>query len=125
MSEYKLVIPYTLPGLNEYTSSNRRHAQAGARLKRDAESDIAAVIASQLRGVKISGSVHMAYLWVEKDMRRDGDNISSAGRKFIQDALVNAGVLANDSRKYITGFTDAFEVDKNNPRIEVIITQDI
>lgn len=50
------------------------------------------------------------------------DNISSFGRKVIQDALVTMGVLQNDGWKEITGFQDEFFVDKHNPRIEVEIT---
>lgn len=35
----------------------------------------------------------MRYRWFEKDRRRDLDNVSSFGRKVIQDALVECGVL--------------------------------
>ena len=63
----------------------------------------------------------MSYRWYEPNKRRDLDNVSSYGRKVIQDALVEVGVLKDDSWKQITGFTDAFYVDKKNPRIEVEI----
>lgn len=56
-------------------------------------------------------------------MRRDLDNISSFGRKVIQDALVNAAVLKGDGWKHVVGFSDRFEVDKKNPRIEVKIIE--
>lgn len=56
-------------------------------------------------------------------MRRDLDNISSFGRKVIQDALVNAAVLKGDGWKHVVGFSDRFEVDKENPRIEVRIIE--
>lgn len=51
------------------------------------------------------------------------DNISSFGRKVIQDALVKAGVLRNDGWKEIRGFSDRFAVDAENPRIEVEIEE--
>ena len=52
------------------------------------------------------------------------DNISSFGRKVIQDALVDCGVLKNDGWKNISGFTDMFFVDSQNPRIEVILKEE-
>lgn len=65
----------------------------------------------------------MIYRWYEKDKRRDLDNVSSFGRKVIQDALVYTGVIQNDGWKEITGFSDEFYVDKKNPRIEVEIEE--
>ena len=50
----------------------------------------------------------------------DKDNIAFA-KKFIQDSLVHAGVLANDGWNQIEGFTDDFAVDPKNPRVEVTI----
>jgi Holliday junction resolvase RusA-like endonuclease len=63
----------------------------------------------------------MAYVWHEPNKRRDLDNISSFGRKVIQDALVNSGVLENDGWQNIRGFNDEFKVSKDEPRIEVHI----
>ena len=76
-----------------------------------------------LRGVRIERPVFMKYLWVEPNRRRDLDNISSFGRKVIQDSLVDAGVLKDDGWKYVVGFSDSFEVDADNPRIEVLIRE--
>ena len=65
--------------------------------------------------------VSMAYVWYEPNKRRDLDNISSFGRKVIQDALVDSGVLENDGWQNIRGFNDEFRVSKDEPRIEVHI----
>lgn len=54
---------------------------------------------------------------------RDKDNISSFGRKVIQDGLVRVGVLKNDGWKHIEGFSDRFRVDEKNPRVEVEIIE--
>jgi Holliday junction resolvase RusA-like endonuclease len=59
--------------------------------------------------------------WVEKDRRRDRDNIR-AGSKVILDALVKQARIVNDSQKWLTELTDSYEVDKANPRIEVTIS---
>ena len=62
-------------------------------------------------------------IWYEKNKKRDLDNISSFGRKVIQDALVDNGTLKNDGWENVVGFSDTFYIDKDNPRIEVIITE--
>lgn len=61
------------------------------------------------------------HTWYERDRRRDKDNISSFGRKVIQDGLVKAGVLANDGWAQIAGFSDEFHVDAKRPRVEIEI----
>ena len=62
------------------------------------------------------------YLWIEPSRRRDKDNVAFA-KKFIQDALVEGGVLRNDGWAEIEHFTDDFAVDPKNPRVEVTIEE--
>lgn len=118
----KFIIPGTLIGLNEYIAAERQHRQKAAALKRQQEHLIILAIKSQLRGKRFTCPVRMRYLWVEKDRRRDLDNIAFA-KKFIQDALVRAGTIPNDSQAWVKGFADEFAVDKTNPRIEVEILE--
>lgn len=120
---YTIVIPGKLPGLNEYISACRTRPQAGAALKKKAERDVSICIRSFMKGAKVKPPVHITYMWREPNARRDLDNISSFGRKVIQDALVKCGVLDNDGWKYINGFTDHFVVDKRDPHITVIIEE--
>ena len=117
---YKFIIFGRLTGLNEYVYACRSHRQKGAKLKGESQDCCAWHIKSQLRGIKINKPVHIKYSWHERDKRRDKDNIAFA-KKFIQDALVECEVLKNDGWKEIRGFSDAFYIDKNNPRIEVEI----
>ena len=120
---YRLVIRGTLPGLNEFIGAVNTNRHKGNAVKRDAELLVSLAIKSQLRGVKITKPVVMRYLWVEKSRRRDLDNISSYGRKVIQDALVKCHVLQNDGWNEIQGFSDSFAVDKKYPRIEIEIEE--
>lgn len=120
--EYKLVIPMKLHSLNEYIGACRRNAYQGAQMKRKDQSAVEWHIRSQLRGIRLETPVRMSYRWVERNKKRDPDNISSYGRKIIQDALVECRVIENDGWKQIKGFSDAFAVDKN-PRIEVTIIE--
>lgn len=119
---YRLVVEGRLPGLNEYIAAERSNRYKAAKLKREAQEVIGYAIRTQLRGVRIRNPVAMRYRWVEANRKRDKDNITFA-RKFIQDALVEAGVLGNDGWKEIEGFSDSFAVDEKRPRIEVEITE--
>lgn len=119
----KLIIKGLLPGLNEYISAERRNKYAAAKMKKQTEHYIIWEIKRQLGNKKAVEPVTINYCWVEKNRRRDKDNIAFA-KKFIQDALVKAGVLENDGWANIEGFTDSFEVDKKNPRVEVGIKEE-
>lgn len=120
--EYKLVIQGRLCSLNEYIKAERSNRYKGAKIKQDNERIITASIKQQLCGVRINNPVYMDYLWVVPDKRTDRDNIVFA-RKFIQDALVSAAALKGDGWKHVVGFSDRFEVDKENPHIEVLIRE--
>lgn len=84
---------------------------------------VSAYLFNQCKGLKITKKVRIDYIWYEPNKKRDLDNISGFGRKVIQDALVENGILQNDGWKNIIGFSDMFYVDAENPRIEVIITE--
>lgn len=119
----KLVISGRLYGLNEYIAACRRNPYTGARMKNESENLVMMEVRSQLRGIRFKKPVTMKYKWFEKDRRRDLDNISSFGRKVIQDALVKTRVLENDGWRHIVGFSDEFYIDKKSPRIEVEIEE--
>ena len=118
----KFVIHGRLPDLNEYIRTERGNRYAAANLKKGVQQKIMAECRLQHPDVKFTGPVTMHYLWIETDRRRDCDNIAFA-KKFIQDAFVGAGILPDDSRKYVLGFSDDFDVDKGNPRVEVTIKE--
>ena len=118
----KIVIPFTLPGLNAYIEAERQHRQKAAKMKREWQSHVFMILRRQLRR-PLREPVTMRYLWVEKDRRRDKDNISSFGRKVIQDALVQGRYLRNDGWNNIVRFSDDFTVDKARPRIVIEIKE--
>lgn len=118
----KIIIPFTLPGLNDYISAERVHRQRAAMIKRRCDVAVRAAIAPQIKE-PLFEPVYMKYAWIEKDRRRDKDNVSSYGRKVIQDALVKGGWLKNDGWANITGFSDSFAVDSERPRIEIEIIE--
>ena len=127
-TEIKKTVGFTiygrLNGLNEYTKQCRGNKYAGAKMKEENERKVkcAAMCEQSVIYANFNSKVHITYKWYEATKRRDLDNIAFA-KKFIQDALVSLGVLEGDGWKHIAGFTDEFYIDKENPRIEVVISE--
>lgn len=117
----KLTIPGRLPGLNEYTKACRSNRYAGAKMKQDTENIICWEIKRQL-GNKVFTAVTLKFSWYEPNKRRDYDNIAFA-KKFVLDSLQACLTLSGDGWKNIKGFSDEFCVDKQNPRIEIEISE--
>lgn len=113
-------IPGKLPSLNEYTRSCRTNPYAGAAAKKDAQGRVLAAIRAA-RLVPMKPPVQVGFEWVEPDMRRDKDNISSA-KKYILDALVQSGVMGNDNWRWIAGnLPDLYRVNRADPRVIVTL----
>lgn len=115
-----IIIPGTMPGLNEYITQLNGNRWSGNRMKQDQTSRV--VMECRIcRALPVAHyPVTIEYDWYVPDRRKDLDNISWA-KKLINDGLVVAGILTDDSQKYVAGFTDRFHIDKHNPRILVTI----
>ena len=120
---YRFTIPGRLSGLNELITAERTNRFRGAKLKKDAERQVRAAIRQQLRGAKVRPPVQLRYTFYELNKRRDLDNVAAFGMKITQDSLVKEGVLQNDGWSHVCGFTCAFFVDADRPRIEVEIAE--
>ncbi len=118
---HTLIISGRLDNLNDYIRAIDANRHEGSKLKKKNQNKVIAEIYEQLGRLRIKKPVIIRYRWYEKDRRRDLDNISSFGRKVIQDALVSTRVIENDGWKEIRGFSDEFYIDQKNPRIEVEI----
>ena len=69
------------------------------------------------------GRVFIRWTWQEKDQRRDPDNVTGIGKKFVLDALVTMGILKNDGWKQIAGWTDTWVVVPECPGVTVILEE--
>lgn len=123
----RFVIEGKLPSLNDYTKSNRSNKYMANKMKQDNQNYInrfivIALSKKELKPVK-KYPVQIICEWYEKNQRRDIDNISFA-IKFILDSMVCMGIIEDDSQKYVNGIFHNFQVDKDNPRIEVYIHED-
>ena len=105
---YKVEIQLKLPSLNDYIRACRSNKYVGAKFKKDVENDIMIFLRKLPTFTK---PVKIHFHWVENNKRRDLDNICFA-KKFILDALVKSGKLADDNRKIVTAFTDTFSYGK-------------
>ena len=98
-----------IPTLNEYINAERRHRLRAARLKRTTEKQITLELIGQK--IKPFDSIFLSYNWIRQHRREDKDNISF-GQKFVQDALMLAGIITNDGWNKVVGFSHDFNVDK-------------
>jgi len=120
-------IPVRLPGLNDIILAKGQYYRRGKKrfekyqaMKREYESIIISAI--QLAKIKPVKRAYFQFTWVEDNKKRDPDGISSAGRKFILDALMVAGVLSGDGWKQVAGWTDTFTVKEGNQKSGVGVT---
>ena len=123
MTSVKFTIPGRLPGMNEYQAACRRHRMAGAAMKKTAmEQCMWQMIAEKRKGTYFE-CCDIEIKFVEKDRRRDKDNISGFGGKVILDALQKMGIIPNDGWLQVNNLRYSWDVDKVNPRIEVTLTE--
>ena len=120
MKSTTLTIQGELTDLNAYIKALNNSRWGGNSIKQ-IETDRVCKEAHKAKVMPVTKyPVTIAYSWYCKDMRKDTDNVAFA-KKFINDGLVSAKVIENDSRKFVAGFSDSFFTDKYNPRVEVTI----
>ena len=115
-----LIIKGRLDNLNDYTKECRSSKYAGNDCKARNEEKITGFIEEQLFGVHFQGKTYLHFRWIERNRMRDLDNVCFA-KKFILDTPVRNKVIETDGWKGVWGFTDEFDVDAEDPRIEVVI----
>lgn len=113
-------VPGRFVSLNEFY---KMHPMQQYSTKREHDERVAwSAKAAKLKPVRHRIRYHV--LWIEQNRRRDLDNVAFA-KKFIQDGLVKAGIIKNDTHHEIAGFSDSFDYDSKNPRIVVTIEEEI
>lgn len=113
--------PGRLPGLNEIIKAakqGRGKYQPYAIMKEQYTSDIG-WLAKKLPAYN---RVDITITWYEPNRRRDPDNVVG-GTKFIMDGLVAGGAIRDDSQRYINSIAHRFELDRENPRVEINVEE--
>jgi Holliday junction resolvase RusA-like endonuclease len=121
METQKLTILGELPDLNTIIAASKQHWAKYHAFKKRYTDYVALVAKMQLQPITES-PVSISFDWYCKDKRKDKDNLS-AGKKFILDGLIEAGILEGDGWKQISELHDTFRVDSQNPRIEITIQE--
>ena len=131
----KFFVPGPLPGLNEIIAAskkelpwlrngkNRVYEITVMKKKWSNRVEAYAILAhnEHSRGAPTpyNRPVAVQLEWIEPNNKRDPDNVF-AGVKFVLDGLVNAGILKNDTRKWILAIDHTFGVnDKLRPGVYV------
>lgn len=117
----KFVIEGRLASLNDYILACRQSPFSGNHFKHKEQDKVKKAIGeSDLKRID-EYPLRVTFLFYEATHKRDLDNISSWAHKAIMDSLVTNEIIENDGWKQIVGYNDYFFVDKENPRIEIIL----
>lgn len=98
-------LPFLPPTLNEIVDTARSDKYAAAKQKREWTNEVANVCGGCHQ---FKGQVSIDYLWRVKNTKRDPNNIS-AGTKFIDDGLVTAKIITDDSLEVIVSVSHRYE----------------
>lgn len=118
----KIIIPRELMDLNKFINLQRGNRYGGAKAKKDQTNLCTMYIKRAMaKGLKVTKfPIVVKFKWVMPNKRKDKDNIAFA-KKFVLDSMQESGLIPGDGWKHIWGFEDSFEVDKDNPRVEIEI----
>ncbi len=124
MKQFNFFVSGPLPGMNEIikASKSRYGGSFGYSLmKRKWTNIVKDSIALHSNGKPPEfNCVKVVFKWIEKNKRRDPDNIA-AGRKFVLDGAVKAGLIPNDTWKHVHSWDDYFLVDSKQPGVWVSV----
>ena len=126
LSKNYFVYEGRLPSLNEYINACRANHQKGANFKRDSQIAVGWSIRSawvKKTLYKANKAVVVHFTYYERSAKRDIDNVSGFAHKVILDALVQSGILPDDSQKWVVGLTDKFVSGSEQDKIVVEIEE--
>jgi len=102
----RLTIGKKFPSLNDTLRKAKRH-WANYHKEKSELTYLVKMHCKQQRLRKSRQPVFLQFTWYEPNRKRDMDNVSFA-KKYVLDGMVEAGVLDNDSPRYISGWTERF-----------------
>lgn len=119
-----------LPGMNEMINTNRTNRYLGSKVKTGWTHELSNEFALQAAGRKMSKHATAFLYFFEKDNRRDDDNVIGGGCKVVLDALTNAGIIEDDSPKWLHVVPERFTISGSKEqkeklaRIEIWLVED-
>ena len=107
-----------LVGMNWYRNAHFRNSNQIKKFYHEL------IFLKVLKSQRIKGSYQVEYLLYPSNANCDLMNVVSVIDKFLNDALQDCGVVINDNIKFYKSMTATVkEIDKDNPRIEIKITE--
>lgn len=107
----RVKIPMKMPTLNDFVDAckvQRGRWNKGNQIKQDFQRALYYYLCKLPQFKK---PIKIRFIWIEKNKRRDLDNVSAIGRKFILDTLQLCGKLKNDNLNYVVGLYDDVAFD--------------
>lgn len=118
------IIQGELTNLNTYINAERTNKFIASKIKKQ-ETENIAWQCKKYKGKITEYPIVIEATWYTKNIRVDSDNITFS-KKFILDGMKEAGMITDDSRKFVRVWKDLDVcVDKNNPRIEITIHENM
>ena len=129
--KYKVIIAnnnrkFPLKGLNELLAGrvyNFRTKKYHNTVKASNDKVCLCAIRKYMPKVKIDKPIRCTYYIYAQDKRHDRGNLYSATEKSFLDALQTASVIKSDGFDNVMDSRFFTEVDRSNPRIEVVIEE--
>lgn len=119
MGKINIILDGEFTTANEYIDAERENKFSGSKLK---NFETTRVYYSTVNRGFVAGRypVRITFHWYRVNKRSDPDNVEFA-KKFILDGLQKSRVIKNDGWNQIASTHNEFYIDKNNPRVEVVI----
>jgi hypothetical protein len=111
-----------MPTMSDIISESKKHYACYSKMKKKFTNMVwAFAVMSKVRKAELPIVVHI--MWHEKKgSRRDPDNVAAA-KKFILDGIVKAGVIPNDSHKWICKTVDMYKYNQDKYLVEVFLEE--
>lgn len=129
--KYLVIVPNWTSGLNELLGSQQR--KYDARLKKmrvfnpeKVKNEKLIRICLQKQGmakVKLETPIAIHYMIYAKDKKHDRMNLGSCLDKCFCDAMQTMKILHNDGFDDIVKISFDYDIDRKNPRAEILITE--
>lgn len=126
---YRFVLPIygvfkTKKGKGNTSISVNWYCNAHYRIKSNAKKKFKEMIKDQIYiHAPIKGKIKINYTYYAKRNGSDLDNFVGTVKKFFQDAIVELGLIPDDNVNIIVSNSERYGgVDKDNPRVEAVIT---
>ena len=110
------IINHRFTSLNQYINAERSSWKIASAIKKK-ETRIAHLSLLGKPKIDCEFPIKLRFTWYVKDRKTDLDNIVWA-KKGVLDGMIKAGIIPDDSMKYIIGFEDNIIIDKHE-RVEI------